>query len=126
MTEDIRWVRTHCARMDHGGCGIVVGVKDNRIVKVKGDPDGFLNRGYLCVKGVASPEKLSHPDRHLGREKVRIMVLRHHLAKLGKNMRGAGTCQGRGIIQACVCRKAAISVSPLSKKASCPTSSLTP
>ena len=64
MTEDIRWVRTHCARMDHGGCGIVVGVKDNRIVKVKGDPDGFLNRGYLCVKGVASPEKLSHPDRY--------------------------------------------------------------
>ncbi len=63
MEDDIRWVKTHCARMDHGGCGLLVGVKDNKIVKVKGDPDGFLNRGYICPKGVASPDRLTHPDR---------------------------------------------------------------
>ena len=47
MTDNIRWIKTHCARMDQGGCGLIVGVKDNSIVKVKGDPDGFLNKGYI-------------------------------------------------------------------------------
>ncbi|HPX11331.1 MAG TPA: molybdopterin-dependent oxidoreductase [Syntrophales bacterium] len=61
--EDIRWVRTHCARMDHGGCTLLVGVRGNRIVKVKGDPDGFLNGGYVCPKGIISPDRLTHPGR---------------------------------------------------------------
>ncbi|UCF72957.1 MAG: molybdopterin-dependent oxidoreductase, partial [Deltaproteobacteria bacterium] len=63
MKDDIRWVKTHCARMDHGGCSLVLGVKDNKIVRVKGDPDGFLNKGYVCAKGLASPDRLTHPDR---------------------------------------------------------------
>ncbi len=77
MEDDIRWVKTHCARMDHGGCGLLVGVKDNEIVKVKGDPDGFLNKGYICPKGVASPDRLTHPDR-----------LKYPLKRVGK--RGEG------------------------------------
>ncbi len=78
MTDrDIRWIRTHCARMDHGGCAILVGTKDNRIVKVKGDPDGFLNRGYVCAKGLASHKRLTHPDR-----------LRTPLKRKGKRGRG--------------------------------------
>jgi len=63
MDTDIRWEKTHCARMDHGGCALLVGIKDNRIIKVKGDPDGYLNKGYVCMKGMASPERLTHPDR---------------------------------------------------------------
>jgi len=63
MQDDIRWMKTHCGRMDHGGCALLVGVKDNRIIKVKGDPDGFLNKGYVCPKGLASPDRLTHPDR---------------------------------------------------------------
>ncbi|HUH65959.1 MAG TPA: molybdopterin-dependent oxidoreductase [Syntrophales bacterium] len=63
MEDDIRWVKTHCARMDHGGCSLLVGVKDNKIVKVKGDPDGYLSKGYICPKGVASPDRLTHPER---------------------------------------------------------------
>ena len=77
MDNDIRWVKTHCARLDHGGCAVVVGVKDNRIVKVKGDPDGFLNQGYVCVKGTISHERLTHPDR-----------LKHPLKRIGD--RGEG------------------------------------
>ena len=38
MAEEIRWEKTHCARMDHGGCALLVGVRDNEIVQVKGDP----------------------------------------------------------------------------------------
>jgi anaerobic selenocysteine-containing dehydrogenase len=73
MKDDgIRWVKTHCARMDHGGCALLVGVKGGRIVTIKGDPDGFLNRGYLCAKAIASPHKLTHPDR-----------LRHPLRRTG-------------------------------------------
>jgi anaerobic selenocysteine-containing dehydrogenase len=77
MAEDIRWVKTHCARMDHGGCALLVGVKDNRIVKIKGDPDGYLNKGYICPKGLASPDRLTHPDR-----------LKHPLKRTGN--RGEG------------------------------------
>jgi anaerobic selenocysteine-containing dehydrogenase len=75
--NDIRWEKTHCARMDHGGCALLVGVKDNRIVQVKGDPEGYLNKGYTCFKGRVSPERLTHPDR-----------LKHPLKRVGK--RGEG------------------------------------
>jgi anaerobic selenocysteine-containing dehydrogenase len=63
MTETLTWKKTHCARMDHGGCALLVAVKNNRIVKVKGDPDGFLNKGYICPKAIASPDRLNHPER---------------------------------------------------------------
>lgn len=63
MKEDIRWIRTHCSRMDHGGCAIRVGVRDGRVVRIVGDPEGFLNRGYVCPKGLALGQKLEHPDR---------------------------------------------------------------
>lgn len=65
MSEDIRWVKTHCARMDHGGCGLLVGIKENRICRIKGDPDGYLNRGYICPKGLAAADRLNHPKRLL-------------------------------------------------------------
>ena len=77
MGNDIRWEKTHCARMDHGGCALLVGVQENRIVQVKGDPEGFLNKGYTCFKGRVSPERLTHPDR-----------LKHPLKRVGK--RGEG------------------------------------
>ncbi|MBE9522743.1 MAG: molybdopterin-dependent oxidoreductase [Proteobacteria bacterium] len=77
MDDDIRWVKTHCARMDHGGCALLVGLKDNKIVAVRGDPDGFLNKGYICAKGIASPDRLTHPDR-----------LKHPLKRAGKRGQG--------------------------------------
>lgn len=80
MNNTIRWLKTHCGRMDHGGCALLVGVKDNQIVNIKGDPDGFLNRGYICSKGLASPERLNHSQR-----------LRKPLKRTGK--RGSGKWQ---------------------------------
>lgn len=55
--------RTHCARMDHGGCGLRVTVKEGRVVKIQGDPDSPVSHGYVCPKGLASVERLYHPDR---------------------------------------------------------------
>jgi anaerobic selenocysteine-containing dehydrogenase len=56
-------VKTYCARMDHGGCGILVHVEGGRITKIEGDPDSPLNRGTICAKGLAQIERLNHPDR---------------------------------------------------------------
>ncbi|MFZ3045329.1 MAG: molybdopterin-dependent oxidoreductase, partial [Desulfatirhabdiaceae bacterium] len=63
MSESVEWVKTHCSRMDHGGCAISVGVQNGRIVQIKGDPDGYLNQGYICTKGRFAHQKLDHPDR---------------------------------------------------------------
>ena len=56
-------VKTYCARMDHGGCGILAHVENGRMTKIEGDPDSPLNRGTICAKGLAQLEKLNHPDR---------------------------------------------------------------
>lgn len=56
-------VKTYCARMDHGGCGVLVHVEDGRITKIEGDPDSPLSRGILCAKGFAQVERLNQPDR---------------------------------------------------------------
>ena len=63
MNENIRWMKTHCARMDHGGCALKIGVRANKIEAVKGDPAGYLNKGYICSKGKASADRLTHPLR---------------------------------------------------------------
>ncbi len=61
----------------HGGCGIIVHVKNGRAVKIEGDPDHPNNCGNLCVKGRAGLEVLYHTDRLL-----------HPLKRVGK--RGEG------------------------------------
>jgi len=66
--------------MDHGGCALQVGVKAGKIAAVKGDPSGYLNRGYVCPKGFASPDRLTHPRR-----------LKHPLKRKGS--RGEGKWQ---------------------------------
>ena len=48
--------------MDHGGCGLLVYIENEKIVKIDGDPDS-CTRGYICPKGRAHPERLYHPDR---------------------------------------------------------------
>jgi len=68
----IMLVKTFCARMDHGGCGLLVEVENGKIVRVKGDPDCSLNRGTICAKGLAQVERLQHPER-----------LRHPLRRIG-------------------------------------------
>lgn len=57
-----RWVRTTCGYCSVG-CGMVVGVRDDRIVTTKGDPDHPVNRGRLCPKGLAEHLPLRDPGR---------------------------------------------------------------
>jgi anaerobic selenocysteine-containing dehydrogenase len=55
-------VKTSC-RMCHGSCRILVHVKDGKALKVEGDPDGPINKGTMCSKGLACLDLLYHPDR---------------------------------------------------------------
>jgi anaerobic selenocysteine-containing dehydrogenase len=55
-------VRSAC-RGCHGICGVLLHMKNGKLVKVTGDPNSPTSRGYICAKGRASPELLYHPDR---------------------------------------------------------------
>ncbi|MBF0557611.1 MAG: molybdopterin-dependent oxidoreductase [Nitrospirae bacterium] len=50
-------------RVCHGGCGALVHVSDGRVVKVLGDPSSPISGGWMCVKGLRSPDIANHPDR---------------------------------------------------------------
>ncbi len=50
-------------RMCHGSCRILVYVKNGKAIKVEGDPEGPINRGTLCAKGLSCLDLLYHPDR---------------------------------------------------------------
>jgi anaerobic selenocysteine-containing dehydrogenase len=47
-----RWVNSTCGYCSVG-CGMQLGVKDNRVVSVRGNPDHPVNAGKLCPKGLA-------------------------------------------------------------------------
>ena len=55
-------IRSNC-RGCHGGCGVLVSVKDGNIVNIEGDPDFPTNHGTMCSKGLAFKQLVYHPDR---------------------------------------------------------------
>lgn len=55
-------IRTNC-RGCHGGCGVLVHVRDGTIIKIEGDPDFPTNHGSMCSKGLAFHQLVYHPDR---------------------------------------------------------------
>ncbi len=62
-TAEVRTVCPYCGC----GCGLVLGVRAGRIVRVRGDRKNPVSRGSLCVKGrfgldfVNSPDRLTRP-----------------------------------------------------------------
>ena len=67
-------------RSCHGGCGVLMHVRDGVLVKVEGDPDSPLNRGRLCPIGSVTTDLVYHPDR-----------LKYPMRRLGE--RGSGRWQ---------------------------------
>src|SRR4051812_48862344 len=45
------------------GCGLLVAVRDNKIVNIEGNPDSPINRGTLCPKGAATFQLAVNPNR---------------------------------------------------------------
>ncbi|MBH9552292.1 nitrate reductase catalytic subunit NapA [Inhella gelatinilytica] len=48
--DGLRWDKAVC-RYCGTGCGVLVGVKDGKVVATQGDPDAPVNKGLNCVKG---------------------------------------------------------------------------
>jgi formate dehydrogenase alpha subunit len=58
-TEEVKTTCPYCGV----GCSIYLGVRDNKVVSMRGDHEGPANRGSLCVKGRWGYDFLSHPER---------------------------------------------------------------
>ncbi|QEM67202.1 molybdopterin-dependent oxidoreductase [Geobacter sp. FeAm09] len=58
----ITWGKAPC-RFCGTGCGVLVGVKNGRIVATKGDPQAPVNRGLNCIKGYFLSKVLYGKDR---------------------------------------------------------------
>lgn len=52
--KDLFWDKAPC-RFCGTGCSVLVGVKDGKIMAVRGDPESSVNQGTLCVKGYSLP-----------------------------------------------------------------------
>src|SRR5262249_9396115 len=57
-----RTVRSFC-RLCSAFCGILVDASGDEVLRVRGDPDHPLSRGYTCAKGRALPRLHHHPGR---------------------------------------------------------------
>jgi nitrate reductase (cytochrome) len=71
LDRDLRgvaWDKAPC-RFCGTGCGVEVGVREGRVVAVRGDVRADVNKGLLCVKGYHLPgllygeDRLRHPQR---------------------------------------------------------------
>jgi formate dehydrogenase alpha subunit len=58
-TEEVATTCTYCGV----GCGMYLGVRDGRIISVRGSRDNTVNNGFLCVKGRFGFDFVHHPDR---------------------------------------------------------------
>ena len=54
---------TFCGRICGGSCGVIVTVEDGKVIRVDGDPEFSMSKGYICPKGRAIPGLMNHPDR---------------------------------------------------------------
>ena len=59
---NLTWGKAPC-RYCGTGCGVEVGVSDNKVMAVRGDQNSPVNRGLLCVKGYHLPGMLYGKDR---------------------------------------------------------------
>jgi anaerobic selenocysteine-containing dehydrogenase len=57
-----KWVKTTCGYCSVG-CGMLVGIKDDKAVVVRGNPDHPVNLGKLCPKGLSEHHILDAPGR---------------------------------------------------------------
>ena len=64
-------------RSCHGGCGVLLHVRDGVLVKVEGDRESPLNHGRLCPIGTVTTDLVNHPNR-----------LKYPLRRKGKRQSG--------------------------------------
>ena len=79
MTQEFKAACRGC----HGGCIHILTVEDGKVTRVRPDPEGPLNNGHACTKGITIIEQMYHPDRLL-----------HPLKRIGE--RGSGKSRRSG------------------------------
>ncbi len=57
--EEVATTCTYCGV----GCGLYLGVKDGKVISVRGKREGTVNNGFLCVKGRFGFDFINHEDR---------------------------------------------------------------
>ncbi|MBM4061715.1 MAG: nitrate reductase [Planctomycetes bacterium] len=66
LPDGLTWQKAPC-RFCGVGCGVLVGLRDGRVVAVQGDPKSGVSRGLLCAKGyhagalLYGKDRLTHP-----------------------------------------------------------------
>lgn len=59
VSRSCQWSGPGC----HQGCNVLFYTKDNKLVKIEGDPNSPVNEGRLCMRCLAMVEAVNHPDR---------------------------------------------------------------
>jgi anaerobic selenocysteine-containing dehydrogenase len=65
-------VKAACPHDCPDACGVLITVQDGRAVRIQGDPEHPVTRGFLCAKvakyldRVYSPERVMYPMRRVG------------------------------------------------------------
>lgn len=62
-TVEEKIVKTACGLCAPGTCGMLVHVKNGRMVGVEGNPECPFSHGSLCAQGLNAVELVYHPDR---------------------------------------------------------------
>ena len=62
VDQDTKSYKSACGTC-HGGCGVLIEIKDRNITKIVGDPPNLMNKGKLCALGTASLEEVYNPRR---------------------------------------------------------------
>ncbi len=60
--DDIEWVKSVC-RFCGTGCGVILGVRDRRLVALRGDPKHPTTKGLVCAKSLFLPKIVHAEDR---------------------------------------------------------------
>ena len=71
--ESVCWGGGGC----HGGCGVILTVREGKLVGIEGNPEIPYNQGRLCAKILALPQVINHPDR-----------LKYPLKRIGERAEG--------------------------------------
>ena len=102
VKKTICWPSPGC----HCNCGLLVRVKDNQILSIKGNPEFPYNRGAVCAERMPHFRQwLHHPDQLMVPLKRRRRARRE---SVGENLLGAGA--GRD------CRKTAVHQSRIRRR----------
>nr|MBA5585981.1 molybdopterin-dependent oxidoreductase [Anaerobacillus isosaccharinicus]QOY35740.1 molybdopterin-dependent oxidoreductase [Anaerobacillus isosaccharinicus] len=57
--QEVKMICSYCGT----GCNLITEIEDNKIVKVRGDKEGAVNKGQTCIKGAFAFNYVHAEDR---------------------------------------------------------------